>query len=95
MSKSCCLCQPKGAEDSEATAATGNNSGSKTKGGKSQDLHENGTRIQALTLEDSLKADTGNGNGSAYKIKQLFNRHGYNLAILRGHVKGELTKDVE
>lgn len=40
------------------------------------------------TIEDSLKIDTGGGNGSSYKIKQLFNRHGYNLAILQGHVRG-------
>lgn len=43
---------------------------------------------QNLTIEDSLKSDTGYGNGSSYKVKQLFNRHGYNLAILQGHVKG-------
>ena len=44
--------------------------------------------IHARTIEQDLVTDSGNGNGSTYKIKQLFNRHGYNLAILRGHVKG-------
>ena len=49
-------------------------------------------RTEALTIEESLHVDTvdGRSNGSSYKIKQLFNRHGYNLAILKGHVKGPL-----
>ena len=54
----------------------------------SESLEEIG--IRATTIEQDLLTDSGNGNGSTYKIKQLFNRHGYNLAILRGHVKGEV-----
>ena len=46
-------------------------------------------RIQSLTIEESLESDQGSGNGSNYKIKQLFNKHGYNLCILQGHVRGK------
>jgi len=53
---------------------------------KPKELEEIG--IHARTIEQDLQTDSGNGNGSTYKIKQLFNKHGYNLAILRGHVKG-------
>ena len=49
----------------------------------------------AVTIEESLQIDTGHSNGASYKIKQLFNRHGYNLAILRGHVKGEQPKGIQ
>ena len=55
---------------------------------KPKELEEIG--IHARTIEQDLQTDSGNGNGSTYKIKQLFNKHGYNLAILRGHVKGNL-----
>ena len=45
---------------------------------------------EVKTIEESLQNDPmGTSNGSSYKIKQLFNRHGYNLNILVGHVKGE------
>ena len=54
----------------------------------SEELEEIG--IHARTIEQDLQTDKGNGNGSTYKIKQLFNKHGYNLAILRGHVKGNV-----
>ena len=57
---------------------------------KPKELEEIG--IHARTIEQDLQTDSGNGNGSTYKIKQLFNRHGYNLAILRGHVKGKFLK---
>ncbi len=56
------------------------------------------------TIEDAMMRDQIDGggsgsvtpanggkissSGSSYKIKQLFNSHGYNLAIMRGHVKG-------
>ena len=55
---------------------------------KPKELEEIG--IHARTIEQDLQTDSGNSNGSTYKIKQLFNKHGYNLAILRGHVKGNL-----
>lgn len=55
------------------------------------DLAEIGI-ASSKTIEESLKTDTGSGNGSSYKIKQLFNRHGYNLAILQGHVRGRVIK---
>ena len=58
---------------------------------KPKELEEIG--IHARTIEQDLQTDSGNGNGSTYKIKQLFNRHGYNLAILRGHVKGNFSHD--
>lgn len=38
------------------------------------------------TLEEAMQQDTP--DGSDYKTKQLFNRHGFNLAIMKGHVKG-------
>jgi hypothetical protein len=40
------------------------------------------------TLEIAMNKDQGDSNGRSYKIKQLFNGHGYNLSIMRGHVKG-------
>ena len=48
--------------------------------------------VEAKTIEQALRTDTGTGNGASYKIKQLFNKHGYNLAILPGHVKGKILK---
>ena len=45
--------------------------------------------VKAQTIEEALRNDIGTGNGASYKIKQLFNKHGYNLAIMPGHVKGK------
>ena len=45
--------------------------------------------VKAQTIEEALRNDIGIGNGASYKIKQLFNKHGYNLAIMPGHVKGK------
>ena len=45
------------------------------------------TEVQ--TIEEALKRDLGTGNGASYKVKQLFNKHGFNLAIMPGHVKGK------
>ena len=45
--------------------------------------------FEVRTIEESLRTDVGTGNGAAYKIKQLFNKHGYNLSIMPGHVRGK------
>ena len=42
------------------------------------------------TIEDALKTEDADSDGKSYRVKQLFNKHGYNLAILPGHVKGRL-----
>ena len=41
------------------------------------------------TIEDALKTEDPEIDGKSYRVKQLFNKHGYNLAILPGHVKGK------
>lgn len=42
------------------------------------------------TIEEALKTEDADSDGKSYRVKQLFNKHGYNLAILPGHVKGRL-----
>ena len=44
---------------------------------------------EVQTIEEALRKDLGTGNGASYKVKQLFNKHGFNLAIMPGHVKGK------
>ena len=46
-------------------------------------------RREVQTIEEALKRDLGTGNGASYKVKQLFNKHGFNLAIMPGHVRGK------
>ena len=65
---------------------------------KAENLEEigipHGNEARVTTIEESLRNDSvGTSNGSSYKIKQLFNKHGYNLAILDGHVKGRQADD--
>ena len=59
--------------------------------------NEEAERSQALTLdwsglnktiENALKTEDADTDGKSYRVKQLFNKHGYNLSILPGHVKG-------
>ena len=57
---------------------------------KSQDLTLDWSGLNK-TIEEALKTEDPQLDGKNYRVKQLFNKHGYNLAILPGHVKGKIA----